>query len=365
MKIRIFLLALMSTLTTGLVLAQDIENDDMYFNSADRAKLSATRGSSIAMASNRHKSDVREEEDDSVNPTDSYSARNVNPEYTSRTQSQASQADDENYFVNNYKYNTQSNLSKFNNNYNNWYNNPWYSSAYYGSGINSWNSPYYGSYYDAWGSPWANPYYRSGWSSSFSYFWGSNYNYGWGMNYGYGMGWGNPYNSWASMYGPSYGWGYPYYGNSWYGGYPTQVIVVDNGSRGPIYGKRGTRSANYINRTSGTSGGRQYTNAGSGSRSDNGARTRTSRQSDYYQRTWRSDSQNSNSGYSNSGYGNSSGGRMSSQPSQSSWRSSGSNSNSSWGGSSSGGASRSSGGSYGGGSHSGGGGGRSSRGGGH
>ena len=58
--------------------------------------------------------------DEVVNPTDSYSARNVNPEFAARSNSQTAAADNQDYFVNNYKYNTSSNLNNWNNNYNNW-----------------------------------------------------------------------------------------------------------------------------------------------------------------------------------------------------------------------------------------------------
>ena len=306
MKSKVAFLSLISLLFTFASIAQEIEYDDMYFNSKDRAKLNAaktTQPTYSASIKKTKKEAVVEEE--IVNPTDSYSARNVNPEYQARSNSETAQADNEDYFVNNYQYNQASNLNSWNNNFNQWYSNPWYGGNYYDPFISSWNSPYYGSFYDPWGSPWANPYYRSGWSSSFSYHWGNSWNYGWGMNFGYSNYY-NPYNAWA---------GRPYYGyspwGSYYGGwgYPTQVVVIESGNRyGPAYGKRSSRSTQvgreYVNR-SGRTDNRNIANPDS-NRPNTGGRigTTTSRQSDYYDRSWRSQSQNSSS-YDNSNSGNS------------------------------------------------------------
>jgi hypothetical protein len=332
MKGKVALLSLVSLLFTFAAMAQGIENDDMYFNSKDRAKLhaaKATDASYTASIKKAKKSEAVEVEEESANPTDSYSARNVNPEYEARSNSQTAQVDNEDYFVNNYKFNNASQFNNWNNNFNNWYSTPWYGGNFYDPYISSWNSPYYGSYYDVWGNPWRNPYYRSGWGSSFSYHWGSSYNYGWGMGFGSGNYY-NPYNAWA--YDP---YGYSRYGggwNSYYGGYgyPTQVIIVDNDRYGPAYGKRVSRSSqgdrNYnagrtrsynrdvVNPDSNTGGNRPTT----GGRVSN---TTTTRQSEYYNRGWRNQTQstysNPNSGSGNSGNTNS----------RSSWES---NTRSSW-----------------------------------
>jgi len=324
MKSKAALLGLVSLMFSFASIAQEIENDDMYFNSKDRAKLNEAKSKqpSYTASIKKAKKEVVEEEAVS-NPTDSYSApannysaRNVNPEYEARSNSETAQADNEDYFVNNYQYNNAAKFNSWNNNFNSWYSNPWYGGNYYDPYISSWNSPYYGSRYDAWGSPWANPYYRSGWSSSFSYHWGNSWNYGWGMNFGFGNYY-NPYNSWA--------WS-PYYGSSYYGGwgYPN-VIIVESGNRpGPAYGKRGSRSSevsgNYVNRT-GRSYNRDTSNPDTGSRPITGGRvgTTTSRQADYYNRSWRSQSQNSS--YDNSSNSNSNSGRSSwENNSRNSWR---------------------------------------------
>ena len=305
MKLRhIFFILLVGFLSVN-AFAQDAEYDDMYFNSKDRAKVAIARGE-VRKVEEKAKAKQRAAED--VNPTDSYSARNVNPEFTARSNSESAQADNEDYFVNNYQFQKQSQFNNFNRGYNNWYNDPWYSSAYFGSGINRWNSPYYGSYYSPYNNPWNDPYYQSGWSSSFSYYYGNNWNYGWsngwGMNYGYGCpnywssswyspyysSWYSPYSNWYSPYGYGYGYGY---------GYPSTVVVVEDG-RGPVYGKRGTRGG-YQNTTELK---KAYSNTGSGSRSDAG-RTRTTRQQPYYENSnssWQNESRQSNNSWgSNNG----------------------------------------------------------------
>jgi hypothetical protein len=309
MKIKVIMISLLSSVIFGGALAQDIEYDDMYFNSKDRAKLTSSRADRVVLSESKKRSERLEEDESDVNPTDSYSARNVNPEYTSRAASQTAQSDDEDYFVNNYRFSTQKNFNDWNSNFNNWYNNPWYNSAYFGSArarhyspyYSGWNNPYYGGgFYDSWGSPYYSPY-NSGMYGSMSYGWGNSWNSGWGMNYGYGYGLGS--NSWNNYWGPSCA---SYYGGG-YGGYPS-VIVVNERDRGVVYGKRSSRSSNLVNNdANGDRIIRGYSNNGSGSRSDNGgrisAKSTNSRQADYYDRSWRNDSrQNSNSstGFSNS-----------------------------------------------------------------
>lgn len=339
--------------------AAQVENDDLYFNSKDRAKLKkqAAQPYSAAITS------PATAEQEFVNPTDSYSARNVNPEFTARANAQAAQSDNQDYFVNNYKQTTANNLNAYNNNLNSWYQNDLYSSNYYGSSINDWNSPFYG-FNSPYSSPWYNPYYQNtGWSASFSYFWGSSWNYGWGGNYNY---WNQPY----CNLGWNWGWGYSgMYGNPYYYGHNNPYY----GER-VAYGKRGTRgssSAHYSRNYSVTPSsatrtlttGRSSTNTSSGRvASRQGTNTYTtsssSTTSPYYNRTWRRSEQNPNqtrtstSGNTNSFFnnnssttwpgGNNNGTRSSSySPS----RSSGSNSSFSGGsrsGSSTGGGSRSS-----------------------
>ncbi|MFZ6011060.1 MAG: hypothetical protein ACOYXT_12005 [Bacteroidota bacterium] len=300
MKIKAIILGLISTVVAGPLAAQDIESDDMYFNSKDRAKLVAFRKANNESALSGYERKVREIEkldDEGSNPTDSYSARNVNPEYTSRSQSTTARTDNEDYFINNYRYgryNTANNYNSWNNGFNSWYNNPWYYNNYYSPNIYGWNSPYYGSYYDSWGNPWNNPYYQPGWSSSFSYYWGSSWNYGWG-NSGYCNSYASPWNAYYG--GGSYWNSWNPYRSSYYGGgyysYPP-VVYVERGYRDRgVYGKRGSRSSYIVNDYDNTSNranrGGSYSGSNGGSRSDGGGRVSNTRQSDYYNHSWRSE----------------------------------------------------------------------------
>lgn len=321
MKLKIAFSYILSVCTLG-AFAQNIENDDMYFNSSDRAKLNAQKNAEVAYSSVK-KSQRAMPAEEQLNPTDSYSARNVNPEYAARSNAQTAQMDNEDYFVSNYQYNTAANLNNWNNNFNDRYANQWYQTNYWGPAINRWNTPFYGSPYDAWGNPWNNPYYRSGFSSSFSYHWGSAYNYGWDMGMGgmgmgmggMGMGFGNPYygnayNAWGwgnphSYWGGGAGWGGGYWGNGFHS--PRNIVVVNNNSaensRSNIsYGKRTTRGTYMVNEAQNTNNrtrATMYSNEApnTGRNTSTGGRTST-RQEEYYNRSWRytAPAQNSNSG---------------------------------------------------------------------
>jgi hypothetical protein len=238
------------------------EYDDMYFRSKDREKVSTTIASTSDSYSSFKKKHFEEVTmlDDYANPTDSYSARNINPEYIARSNSEQASEDEQNYFVEGYNPQAKSNVGSYygnnwgNNNWNNWNSwNRWNNwNPYFGSGMfmpsyyNSLYSPYYG-----WNDPWANPYwggmgFNSGWSLSAGYFWGNS----WGSGWNYGMGynnWGmmNPY--YGGMWGPSWGW------NNWNRPYTT-VVVVGEGAR-TNYGKRSTPNSstavnNVTNRSS-------------------------------------------------------------------------------------------------------------------
>lgn len=334
MKSKVAILSFVSLLFAFAATAQEIESDDMYFNSKDRAKLKAAKASAVSYSASIKTNKKEAVQEEPVNPTDSYSARNVNPEYSARSNSELAQSDNQDYFVDNYRYNQASNFNNWNNSFNNWYGNPWYSTNYWGSSINSWNSPYYGSYYDSWGNPWANPYYQSGWSSSFSYHWGSSYNYGWGMNFGYGNFYGSPYYA----YNPYYGRWNSYYGGGW--GYPTQVVIIENGSRySPAYGKRSSRSSQlsreYNNGSTRTTN-RNLVDSNTG-RPNLGGRVSTNTpsrgQSDYYNRGWRNQTSESNSSYSpntNSSSGNTNTRSSWENSSRNTWRESNSNSGGSY-----------------------------------
>jgi hypothetical protein len=319
MKIKGILLAMISLVGVSGAFAQGVEYDDMYFTAADRAKLKAQQTSEVAYntPSKSKKFDVREEAEE-TNPTDSYSARNVNPEYTSRAQSQTAQADEEDYFVNNYQYN-RNQYNNWNNDFNNWYSSPWYRNNYYGPAINSWNSPYYG--YNSWNSPWYDPYWSyNGWSSSFSFHYGQSWNYGWGGNYNY---WNRPYYGWDPYYGGlGYGGGY---WNNWR--YPSTIVVINDGERSNVvYRKRPTRGTTIASDRGNV---RSRTSVNSSSREQNSSgrlATQPRRQEEYYNRYNRTRS-NSNTTYdsrSNTQYN-----RSRSWDNDNSWNNSNNNSRSS------------------------------------
>ena len=240
MRTRIVIGSLVASMMTFQVLAQRAENDDMYFTAKDREKLRAenasmsvnTRIDNDYKAFKKKHFDKDEEETviidaDTVNPTDSYSARHVNPEYISRSNSEQA-SEDESYYVEGYtppsNYgNSQSYDNYSSNGYNNWNNNNNWNNPY-----NSWNNPYNNCF--SCSNMW-NPYYGgSGLSLSFGYGWGNMYN---PWNYGMGYGSYNPYGGYYSPY--AYGYGYPYYG-----GYEVRRVN---------YGKRPSRHSAVVTPT--------------------------------------------------------------------------------------------------------------------
>ena len=285
----------------SLVSYAQVEYDDMYFNGKDREKLNAQKEKetdSYALLSGK-KSKKTEELYDSSNPTDSYSARNINPEYVSRSNAETAAADEDDYFDANYQYqyNTASQYNNWNNNFNSWYSRPsWYSPSWYGPAYNGWNSPYYSS----WNNPWNDPYYYdyySPYSSPYSYYGGSS----WSMS----LTWGNPYYYNPYSYGPAWGWGSAYYCRNWY--YPrTTVVVVNNNDytagRKVTYGRRSSRGGSPATATTvdrGRTRTAESTYYGSHSGSVGGRTSaptntvqRSTRQEEYYNRSWRSSSSN-------------------------------------------------------------------------
>lgn len=299
MKTNIILSLTLIAFSATAAFAQSVEGDDMYFNSKDRAKLREQKAAeqqayTASVKKTKKMEEVAVEDETNINPTDSYSARNVNPEYAARSNAETAQVDNQDYFLNDYQYQTASNLNNWNNNFSSWYSNPWYNSAYFGLGINNWNTPYYG-YNSAYYSPWYDPYWNyNGWSTSFSYYWGNSWNYGWGGGYNY---WNRPYcgGGWSSAWGPSWSYG------GWYG-YPSTIVVVNNGREGGrsvSYGKRGDRGTSIVgteryntSRTRSTAVTTQRSTSTTGS--TNGRMTTTTRPTlsnsndAYYDRQWRS-----------------------------------------------------------------------------
>lgn len=300
-----FVFSLAALILTAAAFGQ-VENDDMYFNSKDRVKLksqnSVDEPQYLASAKKTKKAEQVAAEE-VVNPTDSYSARNVNPEFTARSNSQTAQTDNQDYFINNYQYSTASSLNNWNRGYSSYYNNSWYGNSYYGPSSYGWASPYYGGYYDTWGNPWCNPYYQSGWSSSFGYSWGSSWNYGWGMSMSYMYG--NPY---MNSYYPGYGYGYGF-GPSmgWVYGGPAVVVVNYSGEygRNVVYGKRASHGG-MVTTPQDASYTRTRTNsyAVPSRPSNTGGRVASTsgRQEDYYNRSWRNSQQSGSEPWNGSSY---------------------------------------------------------------
>ncbi len=349
----------MVILTMGMsVAAMAQENDDMYFNSKDRVVVA--KANAQVLAKRYQEADRNAVITNPVNPSDSYSGRGVNPEYSAQGKNGTSMIQNNpDYFLSSYQpKNVNSSLSSGNNTYYSGYNNGMYnngmSSPYgYGSSMMGYGGMGYGMNsmmgygmgygmnsmmgygmgmggypYSMFSMGYGMGGYGSGFYGSYGMGYGMGSMYGMGMGMGMGMG---------SMYNP-YGYGY--------GGYNSAVI---NETRTTSYGRHSVRSSglnNYVDNSRGTS---SVTNSTGVGRTSQSGRTGGSQQ-DYYDRGWRSNSNNfpTRSGYDNSSYGNTRGGN-------SSWGNSGTRSSFD----SFGGGSRSSFGGGGGGGFSGGGGGHS------
>jgi hypothetical protein len=354
MKIRIAFLSLLAVSSTLIVSAQT-EYDDMYFSSKDRAKVQASRPMTLKSIASEH------EVATAINPTDSYSARNVNPEYISQSKVGSGSTEVAPYFIPDYTpISVNQNISS--NNSSNYYNSTAGYNPYYGmnSGFASpYNNSFYNSMYGGYGySPYG---YNSGWSSFLTLGMGM----GMGGYYPYG---GYPYggSSWNMGMGfgsPSYGWN-PYsmgmgYMGMGYGYYPPTVIILnDNYHNSAVYGKRPSRSSDLNNNVS------HYNNRGTAATvTDSQGRVRSSgsrvssdgNPTTYYQPGWRTNPETNSAVRSNWSTSGRSGGNTndtgfrsnSGNDSRSSFFNSGGSRSSNWSGGSSGissgGGSRSSG----------------------
>ncbi|MDH4058274.1 MAG: hypothetical protein OEU76_05890 [Cyclobacteriaceae bacterium] len=308
------------------------EIDDMYFNSKDRAKINERKISSdLGLVK---KGNEKISHNLPVNPTDSYSARNINPEYTAQLNPDSKSSAVSTFFTPDFQptgvnqnitgCGCNSNLySGINSGYNSMY------SPYYGSGF---GSPY-GYYPSSMGYPYGG--FNSGLSLSMGYGWGSSPGYYGGM--GYGMG---------SYMNPYYN---PWYNNYWGGSYyPGTIVYVTDGSNSNItHSKRTSRSSNLNN---GINYSRPTTTAvaGTGYSRTNVSGGRSS-SPEYYDRAWKRNqetsptrgywSTNNNTGTrSDINWGGNSGGRQGTSgytsPSRNSFNNSGSYSGGSRSGSS-------------------------------
>lgn len=386
MKSRITFLTILTVSAAFVVSAQEVEFDDMYFRSKDRVVLATSQTLMMNTASKKL------EVISPINPTDSYSARNVNPEYLSQTKVNPSSANQNPvaYFIPGYVP-TGVNQTIYNqtgySNYNGMMMNP-YSTFGMGMGgmnmggmgmmpglynpYNSFNSSPWG--YDPYGY---NSFYRPGWNTSMSM------SMGWGM--GMGMGgfnswggspWNNFYgmNSWGMNSWGVNPWGMNAWGmgngfNSWY---QPRVVIINNdtNARNAVYGKRSSRSNDLNNSVTSNNRQNEPVTTPGGTRVPSNGRVASNENQpagSYYQRGWRTNPE-TNSNATRSGWSNSNSGR-SGTDSNNVWNNSNSNrsnSNSSFnnnsrssggnnfstGGGSVGGGSRSSGGSSSGGSRS-------------
>src|SRR5690606_19479263 len=272
MQLKSFLIGCLSLAVATGASAQ-VEYDDMYFNSSDRRELKAVKGSeTFALNSKKKKAS---KEDEFSNPTDSYSARNINPEHISRSNADEARADEQDYYITNYNQKTAAGYSAWHNQFNNWYNSPWYSTGWYSARYNPYMySPYWSSawydpfYYDPFYSSWYDPLYSS---------WGPSWSFGWGFSYG------SFYSPWRWGLSAGYGWYNPWY--------PRTIIIVDRDGNSRVqYGKRGTRGvATYNNSTVTNSRSRGSVATPTYNRPNSGGRTsstistsNSSQQSSYY-----------------------------------------------------------------------------------
>ena len=293
MKTNVMIMAMV--MMGGAINAQQVEIDDMYFTAKDRAVLTALHAPKVKEQSKFLEQSVP------LNPTDSYSARNVNPEYISRSKMDPnSQVASAPYFIPNYQ--PVSVNQQIRN----------YTGNSYWSNYSSWNNPYNVTYgfnsvnpyswmypYNSWGF---NNYYYSPWSSWLTMSMGFGYG-GWNTwgSPAWGM-WNNPYgwNTMSSNWGWN-NWGWNPWGNSWainnyYGYSPTVVIVNSNeNSGGVVNGKRVSRSSDYDNQVSYDGRNTNYVDNNGRSRGSN-AGGRSDGGNTYYQRGWRSDPTTSGSG---------------------------------------------------------------------
>lgn len=298
------LTGMMLMLAGSVAVAQDLEVDDMYFKAKDRVALNSKREP-------KFKSELKIEESEPLNPTDSYSARNVNPEYISRSKMDPnSQVASDPYFIPNYQpVNVNRNLSNTNawNDWNNW-NSPWNRFGYNSFGMSPFNSWGFNSFYPSsswltmsmgWGYGGWNSWNSPSWS-----FWDSYY----GWNSWNSLSWNNPWgwNSWNSWNSWNNPWAYNYYR-------PT-IIVVGNGNEARqrvVYGKRSARSSdidnNYV-----SSGRNAYVDSNGRTRGSNAGGRMTDDSNNYYRRGWRTNPAGNESNMPNTTSGRSSSGRFNS-----------------------------------------------------
>ena len=314
MKTKIALLSLLAVAMSASVFAQE-EIDDMYFTSKDRVAENAKRQVEVASLSSRV---LESESAPVINPTDSYSARGVNPEYISGSKvgTVATSGINVSYFSSTYQP-TAVNQSLYNNS----------NLAYNGfggpMGYNRFGSPYgmgmggMGMGFSPWGystmgmmNPYMNPYMDPFMMNSYGYgsggygmngFYQPGLSIGFGSGFGWGNGWGNSMFGFGnSFYNP---WGYNSWGmNSFYGGWGNPWGYNNFYNRGfgnPYYGYYGGNTIVVVDRPRAESARNaeveRYYRADATGGSASGGRVASQ---EYYNRSWRNDvQQNSGSAW--------------------------------------------------------------------
>jgi hypothetical protein len=270
MKTKVTFLTFLAVAASICGMAQSTEElDDMYFTSKDRATLNTSK--KVALSSENARRVTESETASVINPTDSYSARNVNPEYVASSKVNGSPSTVASYFSPNYiptGVNQQlvRNCGTCGSSYTN-YNSAYSPYSNYGYGMNPYS---YGMMnpYNSFGNGFGNGFYQPGLSFGFGSFYGNGFASPFYNNY-YGMGSYSGYGNYNNPYYNPYSYGYGGYGNS-----PT-VIVVDRPR------PQSSRNAE-VNRYYSADGVRTTASAG--------GRVATS-PTEYYNKTWRNDTQ--------------------------------------------------------------------------
>lgn len=260
---------------SGLAAAQEV--DDMYFNARDR--VTHTEAAQAEMGIRYAAADQAAVKTNPVNPSDSYTGRGVNPEYSAQQKNGAEIIQgNPDYFLSSYKpKDINSNL-------------------YSGSAPSS-MAGYGFNPYGGFGNPYRSFYSPYGYSSPYSMGYGGMYSpYGMGYGFGYspyGMGYGSGWTmsmmyGMGSMYSP-YGMYSPY---SYYPSAYTPAYGYD-----PIqttYGRRAVRASTVA---------QPYAYANPGYTTGTNGRTRDAGQArtDYYDPKWRNDPTNLTRSYNYGG----------------------------------------------------------------
>jgi hypothetical protein len=287
--------------------AQKVENDDMYFTAKDRARVKAVTVSAAnsIVQSERNVTRVAEPENEvGLNPTDSYSARNINPDYSvaSGKQASGSKAD---YFIEDYRptgvngnLNGNYSANSPNSQYSYYNNNPYAFSPYSAYGSMGMGYTMGGMYpMDMYGMRgYGYPYSSYGYGSAMSMSYGMNFGYNPWMSSAMGFGYGMYYDPFmmSSMYCP-----YSFYGynSAAYSSYYYPGTVVDNRVNGPTvaHGRRSERSSSESYQAA--DGTRQtVTQSRTGRTLSNGRARSTDNTQAYYERGWKNNNDNTGSG---------------------------------------------------------------------